>query len=394
MSPRIVILGGGVIGSAIAYFVCRDPAFRGEVTVIERDPTYREASSALSVNSIRQQFSTAVNIEISRFAIGFLREAHARLAVDGKSPTLDLVEPGYLFLATHAGVDVLERNHALQRTLGADIALLETPSLRARFPWLSVHDIAAGALGLSGEGWLDGYGLLQAFRSKALSLGARYINAEAICFSTSGRRVTSVALADGSEIGCDIAVNAAGPWAAAVARWIGVDLPVRARKRSVFVFTCPTPLEPRDAVPLVVDPSGVWFRPEGHDRFLGGVSPDAGEDPDDLPLEPDLELFEEIVWPTLAARVPAFEALRRTRAWAGYYDFNTLDQNAILGLHPEWENVFFANGFSGHGMQQSPAVGRGIAELVLHGGYRTLDLTPLGFDRVIADRPFVEMNVI
>ena len=284
----------------------------------------------------------------------------------------------------------MEENHRIQKTLGADVALLDPAGLRARFPWISTEGIAAGSLGLSGEGWFDGYSLLQAYRRKARSLGATYIAAEARGFDRDGARISAVRLADGSTVPCDIAVNAAGPWAREPAAWLGIDLPVRARRRSVFVFTCPTPVE---GAPLLIDPSGVYFRPEGR-GFICGTSPDPARDPDDLPLDPEHGLFEEAIWPVLARRVPAFEALRQTSAWAGYYELNTFDYNGIVGSHPEAPNLIFANGFSGHGLQQSPAVGRGVAELIAHGGYRTLDLSPLAFERIAANRPLLEKNVV
>jgi glycine/D-amino acid oxidase-like deaminating enzyme len=391
MDGHVVIIGGGAIGSAIAHFLCADPAFRGAVTVVERDPTYARASSALSASAIRQQFSTAVNIDIGRFGIEFLRRAGEHLEVDGERPQIGLVEPGYLYLASADGAPILERNHALQRERGVDVALLDADALRRRFGWLSTEGIALGSLGLSGEGWFDAYTLMQAFRRKARSQGARYVTAEACGFETRAHSIAAVVLADGSSIAGDVFVNAAGPWAASVARWLDVDLPVRARKRCVFVFDCATPIE---GCPLVIDPSGVWFRPEGPRRFLCGVSPDAADDADDLPLTVDHALFEDVIWPALALRVPAFEALRQTQSWAGYYEFNTFDHNGIVGRHPGWPNFLFANGFSGHGMQQSPAVGRGVAELVVHGGYRTLDLSALAFDRIARRRPVVELNVI
>ncbi|NBS59002.1 MAG: FAD-binding oxidoreductase [Betaproteobacteria bacterium] len=387
---KVAIIGGGAIGSAVACFLLQDPAFAGEVTVIERDPTYARASSALSASSIRQQFSTAINIEIGQFGIEFLRGVGERLAVGGERPEIGLVEGGYLFLASAAGRATLEENHRIQKTLGADVALLDPAGLRARFPWISTEGIAAGSLGLSGEGWFDGYSLLQAYRRKARSLGATYIAAEARGFGRDGARISAVRLADGSTVPCDIAVNAAGPWAREPAAWLGIDLPVRARRRSVFVFTCPTPVE---GAPLLIDPSGVYFRPEGR-GFICGTSPDPARDPDDLPLDPEHELFEEVIWPVLARRVPAFEALRQTSAWAGYYELNTFDYNGIVGSHPQVPNLIFANGFSGHGLQQSPAVGRGVAELIAHGGYRTLDLSPLAFERIAANRPLLEKNVV
>ncbi|MEO8485801.1 MAG: FAD-binding oxidoreductase [Betaproteobacteria bacterium] len=391
MNRPIVIIGGGVIGSAIAYFTLTDPAFRGTVTVVERDPTYARASSALSASSIRQQFSTAINIDIGRFGIEFLRRAGDALAVDGDRPSFGLVEPGYLFLATAAGSPVLERNHALQRSHGVDVALLDAVGLHARFPWLATNDLAAGSLGLSGEGWFDGWSLMQAFRRKARALGANYLTGEGSGFDVDGGRIAALRLADGSRVAGEWFVDAAGPWAAQVAGWVGIDLPVRARRRSVFVYSCATPL-PR--CPLVIDPSGLWFRPEGARQYLCGISPDETDDPDDARLEVDHALFNQVLWPLLAARVPAFEAIRATSAWSGYYELNTVDRNGIVGPHPEIPNLVFANGFSGHGLQQSPAVGRGVAELLVHGGYRALDLAPLAFDRFARNAPIVELNVV
>lgn len=387
----VVIIGGAAIGSAIACFTLQDPAFRGTVTVVERDPSYARASSALSASSIRQQFSTPLNIAMSRFGIDFLRHAGEHLAVDGEHPEVGLVEPGYLYLASPEGAPILARNHALQRAHGVDVALLDPGSLRERFPWLSTQGVALGSLGLTGEGWFDAYTLMQAFRRKARSRGARYVAAEACGFETREQRIAAVRITDGAAIAGDVFVNAAGPWAATVAAWLAIDLPVRARRRCVFVFDCPTPIA---RCPLVIDPSGVWFRPEGFQRFICGASPEAANDADDLPLDVDHALFEEALWPVLAHRVPAFEALRQAQSWAGYYELNTFDHNGIIGAHPEWTNLMFANGFSGHGMQQSPAVGRGVAELIVHGGYRTLDLSALGFGRIARGEPLQELNVI
>lgn len=389
---RVAVVGGGAVGSAVAYFLTADPGFAGEVVVVERDPSYARASSALSASSIRQQFSTPVNIAIGRFGVAFLRDAGRALAVGGERPEVGLRERGYLFLATAAGRPVLEANHAVQRAHGAHVALLEPAELRGRFPWLAADDLAGGSLGLSGEGWFDGYGLLRAFRAKAIAQGARYLRDEAVGLDLAGGRVRAVRLAAGGELPCDVVVNAAGPWAARVAALAGIDLPVRARARSVFVLDCPDP-PPRDGFPLLIDPSGFWLRPEGA-HFIAGAPPRPEDDLDDRPLEPDHALFEETIWPALAARVPALERLRVVGAWAGYYEMNTFDRNGIVGPHPAVPNLFFANGFSGHGLQQAPAVGRGVAELIAHNGYLTLDLSPLGVERILEGRPLVERNVI
>ena len=399
MTTHVVIIGGGAIGSAVARYLTRpemQAAHPCRVTVLERDPSYARASSALSASSIRQQFSTAINLAISQYGITVLRDAARELAVPGEPPPdLGLHEGGYLYLATPAGEGVLRDNHARQRASGADVALLSPAELQARFPWLATEGIALGSLGLSGEGWFDGYSLLQAFRAQARAQGARYVVAEAVGFDIEkGRQRTSIQriqLSNGEQIEADVVVNAAGPWARHVAAWAGIELPVVAKRRTVFHVSCPQPLP---TCPLLIDPSGIWLRPEGS-GFLVGFAPPEGEDADDLPLDqPDLAAFEAIVWPTLAARIPAFEALRLQRAWAGYYEMNTFDHNAIVGLHPACANLVFANGFSGHGLQQAPAVGRGVAELIATGGYQTLDLSPLGWARVLHGQPLLERNVI
>jgi glycine/D-amino acid oxidase-like deaminating enzyme len=203
-------------------------------------------------------------------------------------------------------------------------------------------------------------------------------------------RVEAVTLADGATIACGTLVDAAGPWAAVVATMAGVALPVEARRRSVFVFE---PRDPPADCPLVIDTSGAWFRPEGG-AFIAGVSPPRAEDLPDLPLEPDHRLWEEVLWPAIAARVPAFDTVRLTGAWAGYYEMNTFDHNAILGPHPDIPNLLFANGFSGHGIQGAPAVGRAIAELIVRDRYVSLDLSVFGYERIAAGRRVEERNVI
>lgn len=385
---HVVIVGGGAIGSSIAWWLSREPGM--EVTVVERDPTYARASSALSGSSIRQQFSTPVNIEIGHFGIGFLRQIGRHLAVDGEAPDIGLMEPGYLFLASEAGLDILRDNHRIQRRHGADAVLLTPAELRGRFPWLSIEGVAAGSLGLSGEGWFDGYGLLRAFRRAAIAGGARYVLGEATGAELAGDRAAAIVLADGSRIAGDVFVNAAGPWAGEVARMFGIELPVVPRARSVFVLDCPDPLP---GCPLVIDSTGVWVRREGR-YLLSGMSPPAERDPDGAPLEVDHALFEDTIWPILADRIPALERLRVVSSWAGYYEYNTVDQNGLVGPHPALANLVFANGFSGHGIQQSPAVGRAVAEWIAHGRYLTLDMSPLATSRLVEGRLVVERNVV
>lgn len=389
-STDVAIIGGGAIGSAVAFFLKSDPAFRGRVTVVERDPSYKRASSALSASSIRQQFSTPENIRMSRFGFAFLRDIQRHLAVDADPVDIGLRTGGYLYLAASEHEAVLRENHAIQRAEGAEVALLAPAELEARFPWLALDGVTLGSLGLAGEGWFDGYGLMQAFRRKARALGAEYVAAEAVGIEAAGKRIEAVKLASGERLACGTLVNAAGPWARAVAAMAGVPLPVEARRRCVFVFDARKRLE---RCPLVIDTSGIWFRPEG-EYFICGTSPAEAEDLHELPLDVDHRQFDEILWPALAARVPAFEAIKPINSWAGYYEYNTFDQNAVLGPHPELGNFLFANGFSGHGIQQAPAAGRAIAELIAHGRYTSLDLSIFGYGRIAAKRPVVEKNVI
>ena len=386
----VVIVGGAVVGSAAAYFLAAEPGFGGTVLVLERDPSYSECATTRSLASIRHQFSTPENIRMSMFGTTFLRRADELLAVDGQGPAIGLREPGYLFLAGEEGRSVLEAKHRLQRAEGADVALLSAAQLGVRFPWLATAGLAAGSLGLSGEGWLDAHALMHGLRRKALALGVVYRQGHAVGLQRRGRRIDAVLLADGTALRCGKVINAAGTGAAALARTAGIELPVQSRKRCVFHFGSPAQLP---ACPLVIDPSGLYFRPEGT-AFLCGIAPPEHEDPECHDFDVPLDWWEERLWPALAQRVPGFEAARLLSAWAGHYDVNTLDHNVIVGTHPEVDNLLFANGFSGHGLQQSPAVGRALAELVTHGGFRSLDLAALGWRRVLENRPLRELNVV
>ena len=376
----IVIVGGGVMGSSIAWHLSGDPGFEGPVTVIERDPAYTRASSALSASSIRQQFSTPLNIHLSRHGIEFLRQAKELLDVD-----LGLREPGYLFLASPAGEAVLRANNAIQRGEGCAVELLEPAALVRRFPAISRDGVVLASHGTANEGWFDGPALMQGFRRKARERGVAYVDDEVVALAPH-----EVTLRSGRVISARTIVIAAGPWSGEVAAMAGIALPVEPRRRSVFVFDC---RETLPLLPLTIDPSGVWFRPEGR-FYLAGTTPAPGNDPAGAPLEVQHEEWDDLVWPALAHRVPAFEAAKVVNAWAGYYEYNTFDQNGIVGRHPEIDSIVFATGFSGHGIQQSPAVGRAVAELIVHGSYRTLDLSPFGYERISAGRPVRELNVV
>lgn len=387
MHADIVIIGGGVVGSSIAYHLAT--AGERSVVVVERDPSYARASSALSASSIRQQFTTPVCMAMSRYSFAFLLDVGDRLEVDGERPDIGLVERGYLYLAERDRDAGLRAAIAIQQQHDAPVAALAPAELADRFPWLATDDLALGALGTAGEGWFDGYSLMQAFRRKARQLGVRYLRDEVTGLTMDGDRVSAVETAAGERIGADVVVNAAGPHSAAIARAAGFALPVAPEKRTIFAFRSADPVPD---MPLVVDPSGFYVRPEGDGFIAGGpvYMPDA--DPDDL--DADYQQFEEFLWPNLAARIPAFERIRMTRAWAGHYEMSLFDHNAFIGWTPGIANLMIATGFSGHGMQHSPATGRAVAELILHRAFRTLDLSDLSLDRLTRDEPIRELNVI
>jgi glycine/D-amino acid oxidase-like deaminating enzyme len=395
-SYDVAIVGGAAMGSSVAYHLLADPAFRGRVLVIEKDPTYRRSASALSAASIRQQFSTTVNIRISLYGIGFLRDIGRHLEVDGERPDIALKEGGYLYVATAAGAAALAENHMVQTREGADIVLMDQANLKNRFSWLNVTDLAAGAWGRSGEGWFDGWALLQAFRKKARALGADYRAGEVVAVERERDRIVAVRLGDAERVACGALVNCAGAGGPVVAALAGIEMPVRAKRRDVFAFTA---RERPDDCPLLIDATGVYVRPEG-EGFICGASPAPDEpdpdwrDDDPMTQEPDWSVFEERIWPALAHRVPAFEAIRPGRAWSGPYDMNLFDQNAIVGPAEGIGNFYLGNGFSGHGLQQAPAVGRGLAELIVEGRFVSLDLSDLGYGRVTANSPLRERNVI
>jgi FAD-dependent oxidoreductase domain-containing protein 1 len=388
MRYDLVIIGGGVIGSSVAYHA----ALLGgglSILVVERDPTYRTASSALSLSSIRQQFSTPLNIAMSQYGWDFIKAAGRDLVVDETPVETGLVERGYLFLATSQGAADLRANVEVQRGCGAQVELMDATAIQRRFASLRVDDLSAGALGLAREGWFDGYSLLQALKRKAIALGVTFQPDEAVAMRTARGWIEDVSLASGETVACGQVVCAAGPRAAAVAAMAGVELPVFADKRCVFVVDCP---DADPDWPLVIDPSGVYFRPEG--RYVLAGAPAIPQGAGAMDLEVDHELFETLVWPALAHRSSAFETLKIISAWAGHYEMNAFDQNAIIGAAPGAPNLLLANGFSGHGMQQAPAAGRALAELIVFGRYQTLDLTPFSYARIAADRPIVERNIV
>ena len=387
----VVIIGGAIMGSSAAYWLSRmNPAL--DILVIEPDPSYAKSSTALSVASVRQQFTTAVNVEISRFGIEFIKNVKNWLGQGGGVQSLGFQENGYLFLSGSAESEtVLRQACAMQREKGAQTELLTPDALKARFDWLNVDDIHLASFGAKDEGWFDNMSLLGGFRKAAQHQGVRFLRDRVVDIDGVNGQVATVTLENGGVVSAGVIINAAGTSASDLLRMLGEGYPVEPRKRTVFMVDAPNAIHP-DA-PLMVCHSGFYLRPE-HNHWICAIVPKGDHVAEKDDFEPDLHLFEDSLWPKLYERAPGFDAVKVLSAWAGHYAYNTLDQNAIIGRHPNWNNLFLMNGFSGHGLQQAPAVGRGIAELVLHGAYQTIDLSDLGVERILEGKPFAEKAIV
>ncbi len=387
----VVIIGGAMLGSATAWFLADNPDFKGSVLVIERDPTYSAAGTTFTNSCIRQQFSTSLNVRISQFGAEFIQNLPKYMG--GEAPKLTIRNFGYMYLAdTSAFADVLRANHKVQVAAGAATQLMTPDEIKAAYPFYNVDDLVLGSINTVDEGYFDGITVFDWFRRQARAKGIEYVANEVVAITRKGARVDSVTLASGEVVACGQVVNASGTRGATIAAMAGIEIPVEPRKRYTWIFAAEKPTA-RD-LPLTIDPSGVHFRQDGTTTYMAGghTDHDPAADPDDFSM--DHNLWMDKIWPVIATRVPQFEAIKVIREWTGHYDFNVLDQNAIVGPHPEVSNFLFLNGFSGHGLQQSPAMGRGTAEWLTYGAFRTLDLSPLGFDRIAANRPFIESAII
>lgn len=388
----VVIIGGAIMGSSAAFWLNRLAGQGLSVLVVEPDPSYARSSTALSVASIRQQFSIALNVRISQFGLEFIRNISAFTGDAGGVQELGFRENGYLFLAGHdSPLEAMYAANAVQQSAGADTSLLTPQELARRFTWMNTDDVALASFGARNEGWFDNMGLLGAMRSAARVGGVRYLNDRVVGVNLSGATVTGVTLASGEIIGCGCLINAAGTRAAEIMRMADQVTPVEPRKRTVFLIDAPNIHAPE--APLLVDHGGFYLRPEGQQWICATVpQSDAAVDPEDF--EPDHHLFEAEIWEKLYARASGFDAVKVLRNWVGHYAFNTLDQNAIVGLWPGLTNLYVMNGFSGHGLQQAPAMGRGIAELIISGAYQSLDLSEFGAERIFANQPIREKAVV
>jgi len=382
-----LIVGGGVVGMSTAYFL-KTLAPAMDVVVVEREPDYAHGSTLRASGGCRVQFSCPENILMSLFSIDFIRGFPARMATKEHAAPIDWVEGGYLFVVPPRLVDTLAVNHATQRELGCEADLLDAAALRARFPSMRVDDLGAG-VHTPRDGWCDPYQMLHGLRRKAVDLGARVLTDEVVGFDVARKAVLAAALRSGARVAASSFVNAAGAWSAEVGAMAGMPLPIAPLRRFEHYFTCGNPI---GRLPYIKDVRRMAFRSEGT-GFSGGVVD--GAEPRGFNFDVDHGYFERVVWPAVAHRFPAFEAAKCHRTWSGLYEQCELDGNPIIGNWPgTLPNFHVCAGFSGHGMMHAPAAGRAIAERIVYGEDRSIDLARLGYERVVSNRPYAERGIL
>ena len=393
-SYDVVVVGGAMLGSSVAWFLSTNTSFKGSILVIEKDPTYKFSSTAHTNSCIRQQFSTEINVKISQFGADFIKNFREYMGGDERVPIVPFQSFGYMYLADNLEfAETLQQAQIIQKKSGAGTKYMLADEIKRDYPFYMLDDIIGGNHNLIDEGYFDGNTLFDWWKRSARERGAEYITNEAVSMQKNikGNSVKTITLKSGEVISVGQVVNASGPRARFTAQMAGIEIPVEPRKRYTFVFDAEHTLN--CDLPLTIDPTGIHMRSEGT-YYLAGCAPDLDLAVDYNDFIEDHFIWQEKVWPIIANRIPQFESIKLINSWAGHYAFNTLDQNAIVGPHTYIKNFFFVNGFSGHGFQQSPAMGRGLSELITYGEYRSLDLSPFSYARIENNEPFVEKAVI
>jgi glycine/D-amino acid oxidase-like deaminating enzyme len=384
-SYDVIIVGGGVMGCATAYYLLR---MNGElqIAIIEKDPTYEKSSTVLSDGNVRIQFNLKENIQISQYGNEVLATFAKDMAVGDKVPHPDVRGQGNLFMVDENGRSEAEAGLQLQQSLGCQVEWLSIEQIHAAYPTYQVEQCVGGTLGRE-DGSVDPNAVLNGYKDKAIDLGATYIHAEVSELLADVKQISGVRLASGDILYSSTVLNAAGAWARDLALTAGVDLPVQPVMRQVYLVD--TPFNPDGFLPSLFLPTGLYVIHENGGHFMIGKS--LPDDPVGFDFTMKQQRFIDLLWPELVDYLPAFERLKVTGGWAGLYAVNTLDGNAILGEWPELRGLYLANGFSGHGFQQCHAVGRYLAELILS-EEPALDLSIFSPERILENKPIFESS--
>ena len=380
----VVIIGGGVVGSSVAYHLAE--AGGVSVLVVHRDEKQEMGSTGKSAGGVRAQFSTPVNVRMSRYSIDFFSRFE-----DATGHTADYRPHGYLLVATSPEqLDYLRASRALQAEHGlTNVVQLSADEIEGMLPGLLRRDDVLGGNFCPTDGFVDPYSVLRGFSLRARACGVQFwLDTEVTGVEVKGGRVAGVRTTRG-EVSTRAVVNAAGAWAAGVAGMIGVELPVRPLRRQI-VMTQPVTWLP-EKLPMVVDlANGFHFRPDGERLMMGWPDP---EETYGFKTSFDPEFIEKILTRAVN-RVPrlAEVGVNPRQCWAGLYEV-TPDHHAVIGPAPGVEGFYLANGFSGHGVMHSPAAGRIVADLI-QGRDTFLDASALGMERFTSGQLLVEQAVI
>jgi FAD-dependent oxidoreductase domain-containing protein 1 len=378
---RIVIAGGGIMGSCIAYHLALAGA-ASAVTVVEPDPTYEFAATPRAVGAIRLQHALRENVEMSLYG----DQVYSSFAehVRGGKVEFDpqFRRRGYLYqVRGAAGIASLEANARMQQEAGVEVHILSADELRRRYPSFRFVGVDCAALSPA-DGQVDPYAALMGFRRAAEGLGITYLKDRLIGLELSGGLVREAHLASGASLPVDTLANVANCWAPEICAMVGMSVPIEPRRRQQFYFLAQQRLEP---IPAMRHMDGLSVRIHQDGYIVGSTNPGAGFD-----WELDHEVFETVLWPRLAEQSGAFEAIKLKSGWVGHYDMNRLDGNPIIDRFDKVPNFILAAGFSGHGLMHAPAVGRAVKELILDGGFRSLDLSRLSWRRVADGQPLAD----
>ncbi|RIV20864.1 FAD-binding oxidoreductase [Alicyclobacillaceae bacterium I2511] len=383
----LIIAGGGVMASSIAYNLLKD-GYTGRIVLFEQDPVYEYASTPRSAGGIRQIFSTELNIRMSQYGLQIFKKFAEDMAINGEPAEIDFKQRGYLFLANERILTGMQAQIALQQRLGVNVEVRTVEETLALIPELNVSDLV-GSVFSPEDGYLDPYSVMQGYIKQAKHLGAEYIHEQVAAFlrDVTGT-IAGVRLATGETWHAKVVVNACGAWSGDLSKTMGVDLPVVPLRRQIFHFDLAKPL--KNPLPLTVDVSGVYFRHEGP-KIIAGLSNTV---PYEYNFQWEKPFFENEIWPVLAKRCPNFETLKLERGWAGLYDFNLVDQNGIIGGYSDIPGYYVATGFSGHGLQHAPAAGKALSELIRLGHYETLDVRALSPERFKTGQYILEEGIV